>query len=290
MLTKRKGQGRPKAGAKSPQEDASTPDGKFSLISDQKLRGMYASLLRFRDMNQHSNGASNGKKNSPLGRGPALIATSIDLGAGDLVCSLEHGLLTALSSENAIDKLLLEAVPHSSNGSSNSKDSANGKLATHPSAYAIVGTALANKTAKNGKVAVVFSEAQSAAWREAIHIASVHALPIIFVEHLGGASPRPRTDAPDRRSKKPAGETPWYPIITVDAHDVVAVYRVASEAIARARSGQGPVVIECQPFPLKAHGNRDRPHSHDPVQNMEHYLRTRGLLESKVKAGVPSSR
>jgi TPP-dependent pyruvate/acetoin dehydrogenase alpha subunit len=63
------------------------------------------------------------------------------------------------------------------------------------------------------------------------------------------------------------------------------VYRVANEAMARARSGQGPVVIECQAFPLEAHGNhRERPHSHDPVQNMEHYLRMRGLLNGNAKS------
>lgn len=291
MQTTRTGQGRPKADAKLPLADAFTPNGKFSLISDQKLMGLYSSLLRLRETNQGLNGASNGKKSPAPGREAALAATSIDLGAGDLVCCLERGLLAALSRENDIDKLLIDAVPYSGNGLSNSTSSVNGKATTAHSASVIIGTALANKTAKNGKIAVVYSEAKSDAWRDAIHIAAVYALPIIFVEHLDGATPRPRTDAPSRAKTNAIGDTPWFPVITVDAHDVVAVYRVASEAMVRARSGQGPVMIECQAFPLKAHGNhRDRPHSHDPVQNMEHYLRTRGLLDLKLKGDLELGR
>ncbi len=39
-----------------------------------------------------------------------------------------------------------------------------------------------------------------------------------------------------------------FPGITVDGNDVVAVYRVASEAIARARKGAGPTLIECKTY------------------------------------------
>jgi TPP-dependent pyruvate/acetoin dehydrogenase alpha subunit len=285
MQITRKGQGRPKADAKLPLADASTANGKFSLIPERKLMGLYTSLLRFRDVNQQLNGGANGKKSPASGREAALAATSIDLGAGDLVCCLEHGLLTVLSGENALESLMFDIAPHSGNGSLISRNPVNGRVAVPASASIILGTALANKTARNGKIAIVYSEANSDAWREAVHIASVHALPIIFVERLDGGSPRPRTDAPTRMKKNAADDRPWFPIITVDAHDVVAVYRVASEAMARARSGQGPVVIECQAFPLEAHGSdRERPHSHDPVQNMEHYLRMRGLLNGNAKS------
>jgi pyruvate dehydrogenase E1 component alpha subunit len=291
MPITRKGKGQPKAGAKSSLADVSTPSGKFSLISDKKLIGLYTNLLKCRDLNRELNGPSNGNGGSTLGREAALVGTSIDLGSGDMVWSLERGLLTALSRESALETLLVNSVHHGSNGLSTGKNSAIGSSAAAFSfTHVAIGTALANKTARNGKIAVVYSgEAHSGALRETIHIAAVHALPIIFVQHLDGGSPRPRADAPTRRRKIAAGATPWFPIITVDTHDVVAVYRVAFEAISRARSGQGPIVIECQPFPVNAKaGFRNGRHADDPVQNMEHYLRTKGLFDPKLKGYGPT--
>jgi TPP-dependent pyruvate/acetoin dehydrogenase alpha subunit len=52
----------------------------------------------------------------------------------------------------------------------------------------------------------------------------------------------------------------------VDGNDVVAVYRVASEAIAHARKGHGPTLIDCR-LSIPA----------DPLQNMRNYLIGKGL-------------
>jgi pyruvate dehydrogenase E1 component alpha subunit len=146
----------------------------------------------------------------------------------------------------------------------------------HAHTQAAIGAALANKTKKNGKVAVVFGkESASESWREAIHIATVHALPMIFVL-------RDNLKIPGRRASSEQlekADTPLFPIITVDSNDVVAVYRVANEAISRARLGRGPTLIECQPFLLNGNGK----HSHDPILNMENYLRGKGLFRPETK-------
>jgi TPP-dependent pyruvate/acetoin dehydrogenase alpha subunit len=68
-----------------------------------------------------------------------------------------------------------------------------------------------------------------------------------------------------------------FPSISVDGNDVVAVFRVASEAIAHARKGHGPTLIEC---PLENSG--------DPIQNMEKYLIRKGLVDEQLSTCLDS--
>jgi pyruvate dehydrogenase E1 component alpha subunit len=60
----------------------------------------------------------------------------------------------------------------------------------------------------------------------------------------------------------------------VDGNDVVAVYRVATEAIVHARKGNGPTLIECR---------FDRSEAHDPILKMEAYLLRKGLFSEELK-------
>jgi TPP-dependent pyruvate/acetoin dehydrogenase alpha subunit len=63
----------------------------------------------------------------------------------------------------------------------------------------------------------------------------------------------------------------------VEGIDAVAVYRVACEAIAHARKGDGPTLIVCQ-----------RWQEGDPLQNMENYLDRKGLFSEKFRRRVES--
>jgi TPP-dependent pyruvate/acetoin dehydrogenase alpha subunit len=261
-----------KAGA-TPPEDA-----KFSLISNEKLIALYTNLLKCR-----RGGMANGNSAAMRGREAAVVGTAIDLGPGDLVCSHEHGLLAGFSDGGTIEKLLL-AGNH--RGAGKNGTATNGHLpltgeAAHT--HAAIGTSLANKTKKNGKVTVVFAEPPDQ-WREALHVATIHALPMIFVHQPDGKREKPLSERRRSNGKgPPLEETPWFPSITVDGHDVVAVYRVANEAISRARLGRGPTLIECLPFRVNNKPGRNGGHAHDPVRNMEHYLRARGLFNLSLK-------
>jgi TPP-dependent pyruvate/acetoin dehydrogenase alpha subunit len=68
----------------------------------------------------------------------------------------------------------------------------------------------------------------------------------------------------------------------VDGSDVVGVFRVAQEAIRRAREGHGPAVIECMiARSSAAEKNTSEPSAqylaHDPILFMEQYLQRRDL-------------
>ena len=300
MVQKRRAQN----GSQNGSEAAVRPPDKeaFSLISNEKLIALYTNLLKCRAAAERlAGGPDEGRINAGLATGSdyeaGTVGVAIDLGPEDAVCAPHSGLLTGFSGGALVETILrapegpvwmgqllrLSGRPENRNGASHARTSE-----AYP--HAALGAALANKTKKNGKVAVMFAtEGQSEPWADALKIASVHGLPMIFVSHE-------RQDA-GRRTRK--GETPdvqkdtpSFPDIAVDSHDVVAVYRVANEAISRARQGRGPTLIECRPFPLNGkraptkNGNGDPSHTYDPILNMEHYLRGKGLLHPNLKSGI----
>ncbi|MGC2742823.1 MAG: thiamine pyrophosphate-dependent enzyme, partial [Candidatus Angelobacter sp.] len=73
----------------------------------------------------------------------------------------------------------------------------------------------------------------------------------------------------------------FYPRIPVDGGDVVGVFRVAQEAIRRAREGHGPAVIECLTTRSRGKSGDDKDSAQylaqDPLSFMERYLRRRDL-------------
>ncbi len=73
--------------------------------------------------------------------------------------------------------------------------------------------------------------------------------------------------------------------VVVDGDDAVAVYRVATEAIAHARRGSGPTLIDCKPWVVAGEKSRKRG-AHDPIVRMEEYLTRKGLFDKKMKSKV----
>jgi pyruvate dehydrogenase E1 component alpha subunit len=140
-----------------------------------------------------------------------------------------------------------------------------------------VGSALAQKTKKNGKVTVVFGGAEhDDAWSDVLEVGRAHRLPLIFVAK---AAAEELPVGRGLRQMNGAGLEPGTEMarIIVDGHDVVGSYRVAHEAIDRARKGRGATLIECAEF--RVPGQRRR----DAVAAMERYLRGKGLLERRTK-------
>jgi TPP-dependent pyruvate/acetoin dehydrogenase alpha subunit len=80
----------------------------------------------------------------------------------------------------------------------------------------------------------------------------------------------------------------------VDGNDVVAVYTAAKEAVERARSGEGPILIEAKTFRRRGHAQhdpaeyvpkeqRDYWEKRDPIALYEKFLTTEKLLDAKGK-------
>src|SRR3989441_122453 len=88
------------------------------------------------------------------------------------------------------------------------------------------------------------------------------------------------------------------PGIQVDGNDVLAVYAASREAVARARAGDGPTLIECVTYRLGVHTTADDPTKYrsteevaewerrDPLTRFAAYLKKKRLLDEGLEAAV----
>lgn len=139
---------------------------------------------------------------------------------------------------------------------------------------AALSSALADRLRKNRRVTVILGEGVSdPILREAYQIAEEARLAVIFIEDGRAAG---RSGA----VKKAAGPLPQrigaMPAIPVDAQDVIALYRVAYESIARAREGGGPTRMQCVPWPAANASDKTESHG-SAVGHLTQWLKTRGL-------------
>jgi len=93
---------------------------------------------------------------------------------------------------------------------------------------------------------------------EAFNFASVYKLPEIFVCQNNGfaiSTPFRKEYAVEYAAQRAAGY--GFPGVTVDGRDPVTCYVVSKDAVARARAGGGPTLIECLVDRLGAHSSED---------------------------------
>jgi len=94
------------------------------------------------------------------------------------------------------------------------------------------------------------------------------------------------------------GEAYGVPGVVVDGNDLLAVRKVTREAVARARAGGGPTLIEAKTFRMGGHSTSDDPKRYvpaeqveywkqrDPLPRFERYLTKAGLLDAKKDAAL----
>jgi 2-oxoisovalerate dehydrogenase E1 component len=138
---------------------------------------------------------------------------------------------------------------------------------------------------KSGSVAVAFfgdGAVNNGAFHEGLNMASIWKLPVLFIcENNQFATEVPfsySSGIPDVGRRAASYGLPGF---EVDGNDVIAVTKVAQEAIARARSGEGATLIECKTY-------RTRPHA----EGMGDFMyRTREQVEEwKRKCPIASLR
>jgi pyruvate dehydrogenase E1 component alpha subunit len=123
------------------------------------------------------------------------------------------------------------------------------------------GAALTAKTLGTGGVAICFfgdGASNQGTFHEALNLAAIWKLPVVFVcENNGYAESTPfhyhcsTTDVANRA----AGY--GIPGVVVDGLDLFAVYEASGEAIARARRGEGPTLIEAKTYRYYGHFQGD---------------------------------
>lgn len=122
---------------------------------------------------------------------------------------------------------------------------------------------------------------------EAYDFAAVWNAPVVFLvqnDHWAVHVP------PRKRTASPASDGPGTRRYRVDGNDAAAVYAVVTRALAEARVGRGPALVEALTYRVDPRSDSDAPQRHhdqaevdywlarDPLSRMERLLREEGAL------------
>jgi pyruvate dehydrogenase E1 component alpha subunit len=127
-------------------------------------------------------------------------------------------------------------------------------------------------------------------WHEGVNMASVLRTPVVFIcnnNQYAYSTPLERQMAVENVADR--AEAYGMPGEIVDGNDVLAVWDAANRAIDRARSGQGPSLIECKTFRMTGHSAHDDAgyvppelfefwQERDPINRFQRTLLDRGLI------------
>ena len=163
------------------------------------------------------------------------------------------------------------------------------------------GAGLTAKVLGTGAVAVCFfgdGAAEQGTTHEAMNLAAIWKLPVVFVcENNQFAESTPVSYHCAATSIADRAASYNIPGVSVDGYDVIAVYEAAGEAIARARRGDGPTLIEAKTWRYFGHFEGDQVtyrtaeqsaayREHDPLTTFAKQAGARGLLTDEDVNGI----
>src|SRR5918997_994202 len=150
---------------------------------------------------------------------------------------------------------------------------------------------------EDGVVLVCGGEASTSGgdWHEAMNFAGIHDLPLVFLveNNVYAISVHAEFQVAGSIAKRAEGY--GFPGHEVDGNDVLAVYEVAREAFGRARTGEGPTLIEAKTYRMTAHSSDDDARRYrereeleewrkkDPIVRFEKYLMENGVLDDSER-------
>ncbi len=160
------------------------------------------------------------------------------------------------------------------------------------------GAAMALKQRGQSNIALTFfGEGTSSRGdiHEAMNWASVMELPVVFIcnnNAFAYSTPAEKQYAVESLAAR--GPAYGMPGVSIDGNDVLAVYATAQKAFARARTGEGPSLIECRTFRMTGHSAHDAAEyvpealakkwaEKDPIARFEKYLLAHKVL---TRAGI----
>ena len=107
-------------------------------------------------------------------------------------------------------------------------------------------------------------------FHEGINLAAVHKLPVIFqCENNDYAISVPMSQQMAIASVADRGAAYGLPGVRVDGTDVLATYAATHEAVARARAGEGPTLIEAKCLRLTPHSSDDNDRTYRPADELK---------------------
>ena len=164
-----------------------------------------------------------------------------------------------------------------------------------------VGAGLAHRMQGTDKVALCFfgdGAANEGGFHEAVNLAAVWDLPVIFLcenNHYGMSMATTRAFRVGRIADRATAY--GIPGVTADGNEVDEVQQMVTEAVERARAGDGPTLVEAVTYRWKGHSKSDQNRyrtreeieewkQRDPIARFEAAVTEAGSLDEAELAGV----
>lgn len=233
-----------------------------------------------------------------IGQEAIIVGTGFGLRKDDFICPLHRDLGSFLM-KGVEPKVMMSQMFGKASGLSKGRDSA---LHSGVSELGIFGNtsmlganlpvaaglAFTYKMERTDNVVVAyFGEGASNVgdFHEALNFAGVQRLPIIFVcenNQYAYSVPVEKSMAIDDVADR--AESYGFEGVAINGNDVLAVYQSTQGALARARSGEGPTLIECKTYRWHGHSEHDKAFyrtteelamwkSRDPIPTFTTYLK-----------------
>jgi TPP-dependent pyruvate/acetoin dehydrogenase alpha subunit len=282
---------------------------KFKLTPEQLLDMFYwVKLIRAFDL-RLSILVKQGKVRSGvytgIGQEAIIVGTCFALRKEDFICPLHRDLGSFLM-KGVEPRAMMSQMFGKATGLSKGRDSA---LHSGVSELGIFGNTsmlganlpvaaglgLTFKMEKTDNVVVAYfgeGASNTGDFHEALNFAGVQRLPIIFVceNNLYAYSvPVEKSMAIDDVADR--AQSYGFEGVSINGNDVLAVYQSTQGALARARNGEGPTLIECKTYRWHGHSEHDKAFyrtdeelamwkSRDPIPTFTTYLQARNVLSA----------
>jgi len=152
------------------------------------------------------------------------------------------------------------------------------------------GGGYSSKILKNGTVGVAFfgdGAVNNGAFHEGLNMASIWKLPVLFIcENNQFATEVPFAYSSGNPSVGSRGAAYGIPGYEIDGNDVLEVWRVAGQAVARARAGQGPTLIECKTYRTRAHAEGMGDFTYRTKEDVEEWKKRCPILRLRMNADL----
>ena len=233
-------------------------------ISREKLRDMLRTMILIRTFEEtvkkkFSEGQIPGFVHLYIGQEAIATGTCANLSPDDYITSTHGGHGHVIAKGCNIDHMMAELYGRTTGcnkgkgGSMHIADIKIGILGANAIVGAGItiagGAAISSWLRESGQVTACFigdGATNTSRFHEGVNLASVWSLPIVYViENNRYAESTSIKDVMKVSNISDRASAYGIPGITVDGNDVLAVYEAVGGAVARARSGEGPTIVEC---------------------------------------------
>jgi TPP-dependent pyruvate/acetoin dehydrogenase alpha subunit len=241
-------------------------------MAEERLLELYSKMLRIRLVEEaiadhYGEGEMRCPVHLSIGQEAAAVGVCEALAQSDKVYSTHRCHAHYLAKDGDLRRMLAEICGKAAGcvggrgGSMHLMDVDKGIMASVPivssSIPLAVGSALADKRLRNGNVTAAFfgdASIEEGVFHESANFASLHRLPVIFVceNNLYSVYTHLRQRQPDRPLSDVA-RAHGMQALHGDGNDIEEAFRLASEAVARARDGAGPTFLLLDTYRWREH-------------------------------------